>query len=261
MKKIISNKDKIFFEKYGFFIINNFFSKAQIDKLKKTALDLSRLKYENNIEPDKVKINKNSKSKSPLQLCNVWKSNSKFKKIILNKNLGKIAVELTGWKGVKICQDSLFVVPPTCGGVGMHQDISYQDWHSPGKIITCYVMISEINLNSSGIQYLSGSHVSKKAKPIKNFFNRKFKSNISNKKFKIHKVIGKPGTIVFHHSNIWHGSDVNNSSKNRLTFSIHLMPSNSKFRDKVNHPQFSKYKLNNSLKMINSFFPTIFQKK
>ncbi len=264
MKRLICKKDKNFFNKNGFLVINNFFHKAQMNRLKKSVSKLIKFKYDNNIEPDKVKFFENSKLKNPLQLCNVWKANSEFKKIALNKNLGKMATELTGWRGAKICQDSLYMVPSFHGGVGMHQDKSYQDWHSPGDIITCYVLISKINLNSSGIQYLTGSHVTKTNKPLKKFFNKNFKSSIRDnelKKFKTYKVSGKSGTIVFHHGNIWHGSDINKSIETRLTFSIHLMPSNSKFRQKVNHPQFSRYKLNNSLKMINSFFPTVFQKK
>ncbi len=256
--------DKKFYFKNGFLIIDNFIKKSQINKLNKKAIDLFNGNYDNNIQPDKIKWDKSNKDRNPRQLCNVWKSSRDFKKIVLNKKIAMIAAEITGWKGIKICQDSLFWVPTNSGGVGMHQDNSYQDWHSPGKTITCWITLTDLKKNSSGIQYLSGSHESKVSNPIKNFFSGKnYKSTIMKKnfsKFNLHEIIGKAGTITFHHGNIWHGSNINYSKKPRLSLSIHMIPSDSIFRKKVNHPQFSRYKLNNSLKMDNSFFPTVLEK-
>ena len=45
------------------------------------------------------------------------------------------------------------------------------------------------------------------------------KKNFS--KFNLYEIIGKAGTITFHHGNIWHGSNINYSKKPRLSLSIH----------------------------------------
>ena len=41
------------------------------------------------------------------------------------------------------------------------------------------------------------------------------KKNFS--KFNLYEIIGKAGTITFHHGNIWHGSNINYSKKPRLS--------------------------------------------
>ena len=252
------------FQKYGFLKLENFLDKKFVKKIKKNFFKVFKGKYNTGLQPDKIKWSKNDiLVKSPRQLCNVWKSDFELKSLILNENIGRISAQLTGWNGIKICQDSLYWVPPKCGGVGMHQDNSYQDWHLPGKTITCWISLSDLSLNSSGIEYLVGSHKTKITKPIKIFFSgKKYKYTTKSKllkNFKSEVITGKAGTVVFHHGNIWHGSNINLSNKSRFSISIHMIPSNSKFSNKFKHPQYSRYKFNNSLKMDESFFPTTYK--
>ena len=253
--KLITQKDIEEFRDKGFIIKKNFFSKKDIKIIKSHIGQILKGKYTAGINPDKIK--KDSKNNQILQITNFWKSNNYLKKkISLNKKIGKIAKQLMNWSGAKLCEDSIYRIKPGLGGVTMHQDDSYQNWHLPGKVITVWIPFTKINSNSSGIEYIPGSHKKLLLQPIKKFFSGK-KYSKKFKKKNIFKVICNAGSVVLHHGNIVHGSNVNMSNKDRVSLSLHLIPSNSKFSLKINHKDWSKYKLNNSTEMINDFFPKI----
>lgn len=260
-ENFINKIDKNFFDKNGYLIVKNYFDKK---KVKSAALKVSKIfngLYETGIAPDKVKWDKNNKKKIPRQLCNVWKSDKLLRKLITDHTLAKTAAKLMGWNGIKLGQDSLMWVPPENGGVSMHQDNPYQDWHSEKQVITCVIALTNVNQVSSGLQFLEGSHLEGSSKPIKYFFNGKrydytIKSNRLSDYKKIY-VEGQPGTISFHHGNTWHGSDVNNSMNDRISISVHYMPINSKYSNKISHPIYSHYKKFNTLDMDENFFPIL----
>lgn len=265
MKYKISKNQKKDFKKKGYLIIENFFSQKKVSYLKKLSSKLFDGIFSTGISPDRIKWNKKMNKKIPRQLCNVWKSDINFKKIITDKTIAKIASELMSWNGVRLGQDSLIWVTSKGGGISMHQDDSYQDWHSSNSTITCSISLTNVNRNNSGLQFLEGSHLEKRSKPIKKFFfGSKFDHTVKKGKLKkLKKVIveGKAGIISFHHGNLWHGSNVNLSSKDRLSLVIHLIPINSKFKSKINHPVYSHYKKFNNLEMDENFFPILWSKR
>ena len=264
-KKItLSKDDKNFFKKNGYLIYKNYLNKDKIKSIKVKIPKIFDGYYDTGISPDKVKWDKFNKKKIPRQLCNVWKSNKSLRNIITNRSLAEIAAKLMGWSGIKLGQDSLMWVPPLNGGVSMHQDNPYQDWHTRKQTITCIIALTNISEKSSGIQFLKSSHLTKKSKPIKYFFNgKKYDYTIKKNSLKNYEkifMIGDMGTISFHHGNIWHGSDINNSSSDRVSISIHYIPLDSKYSKNIKHPIYSRYKKFNSNKMDENFFPILWSK-
>ena len=62
------------------------------------------------------------------------------------------------WPGTRANQDNIFWVPPGSGTTGFHQDNSYQDWHLPDGIITCWIALSDTLVDGGTLEYVSGSH-------------------------------------------------------------------------------------------------------
>ena len=145
--------------------------------------------------------------------------------------------------------------------VSFHQDNPYQDWHTPGKIITAWIPITDTGINSGGIEYLPYSHKKKDGKRLDKFFSSKDYRFPLKKKYgkniikKIEIIDIKAGSIVFHHGDIWHGSGFNETKSDRIALSIHFMNGKSKFHPKIKNPKFNHYKLFDTLKMEESFFP------
>jgi phytanoyl-CoA hydroxylase len=261
----INLSQKKFFNTYGFLIVKNCLDKSLLKKIDKIKKNFFKLKYETGIFPDKIKwIYSSQDKKSVRSQCNIWKGSKLFAKIVLSPVIGKISSKLMGWSGTRLNQDSLIWVMPNSGGVNFHQDNPYQDWNTPGKIITCWIPLKKTEKQSATLEYAVGSHKWGKGKTMKNFFCNDYKKiflkKFINKKPIFKKIEINIGDVVFHHGNIWHGSGKNFSRKDRVSISIHLMSASSKFHPKINNPIFSRYKKFENLNMDESFFPITWSK-
>jgi len=251
----------------GFTIIEDIINIKKLKKVESKYKKIFNGYYQTEILPDKVKWKPNRDSNNiPRSLCNVWKSDTDVAKIVCTEIISSIAGQLMKWDSVRLNQDSLIWLVPKAGCVNFHQDNPYQDWHTPGGVITCWIPLTSTNINSGSIEYLIGSNKKKISNRLKNFYANDYRSVINkylknDDKDKIKTMSLKAGSIVFHHGNTWHGSGFNKTSKDRISLSIHFMNGKSKFHPKIKNPFFSRYKKFDSLSMDESFFPITWSKK
>lgn len=263
MKYNLADK-KNFFNEKGFVEFENFFTNKEFIKIKSKYKKIFNGTYETGVIPDKVKwIPGQHKNNIPRSVCNAWKSDYDVAKVVLSEKLGKITSLITGWKSVKVNQDSLIWVVPKAGSVAFHQDNPYQDWHLPGGVVTAWIPLNDTVKEGATLEYLEGSHKQGAAKRLKNFFknknyryiDKKYIKNVKN--YKRYFAVAKSGSLFIHHGNIWHGSGFNKTKKERISLSIHLMNGSSKFHKTIKSPYFNHYKLDNTDKMLDCFFPTV----
>ena len=184
----------------------------------------------------------------------------------MSKKIGQLVASLQNWNSTRLNQDSLIWVVPGAGSVAFHQDNPYQDWHTPGKVITAWIPLENTSKEGATLEYLVGSHKNGTTKRLNKFFTNQSYRSISKKllsnadKFGRHYVVAKKGSVVFHHGDMWHGSGFNKTKQDRITLSIHFMNGNSKFHNRVKNPHFNHYKIFNSSKMDETFFPITWHK-
>ena len=80
----------------------------------------------------------------------------------------------------------------------------------------------------------------------------------------ITKVLVPAGGASFHHGLIWHGSEANNTTKERRAIVSHCVPENAKFHETNcggTGKLYRKYKLNDSSRLEDSFFPVIWNQQ
>lgn len=250
MKKFCNEKST--FQEKGYLKIDKFLSKKKILALKKNVIKTLNGHYSTGLSPDKIKKINNK----TVQITNCWKSNKYIQKHLLkSQKINKIVCKLMGWKGVKLIEDSIYRIPYKSGGVSVHTDNSYVDWLNPSKLITLWIPLTKINQNSSGIEYVAGSHKKKKKKLSKLFFSGvKYKNLIKDKTT---KITGDLGFVVFHHGDILHGSNINKRKNERLAIAMHMCSHVSKFKVNKKHKDWSKFKLKNSNELRDEFFPRI----
>ena len=262
------NKKVIEFNKNGFVIFPNFLNLKDLNKIKKKYKKIFfDGKYETGIIPDKIKwVKDRDPNNVPRSVCNAWKSDHDVARVVLSEKISKFAAILSSWNSTRLNQDSLIWVVPKAGTVAFHNDNPYQDWHVPGKVITAWIPLEDTSIDGATLEYLVGSHKFGSSKRINKFFTNKSYRSVSNfslknaEKFSRHFVVVKKGTVVFHHGDTWHGSGYNNTNKDRISLSIHFMNGKSKFHKKIKSPCFNHYKLINSDKMEETFFPITWSK-
>tara|TARA_B100001250_G_C19816280_1_gene798619 strand:- start:5103 stop:5948 length:846 start_codon:yes stop_codon:yes gene_type:complete len=262
----ISSKDLENFNNNGFISFEKFINLDLIESAISRFGHIFRGDFETGVQPDKIKWmeGKSYDRTKPRSMCNIWKSDIAIARITLNKKIGEVAAKLMNWSGTRLNQDNIFWVPPGAGTTGFHQDNSYQDWHQPDGIITCWIALSDTIINGSTLEYVLGSHKWQLSPRIKKFtspknyrqeldiFAKKYKKNIEITPLKI-----PAGGASFHHGRIWHGSNYNYSNLSRYALSTHCMTSVSEFNPKIKSPVFNHYKKFDSLKMDENFFPIL----
>jgi ectoine hydroxylase-related dioxygenase (phytanoyl-CoA dioxygenase family) len=251
------------FQEDGLVLVPQLVLERDVRRLSREVEDVINGIYSTGLAPDKVKWKPGDKEDVVRSVCNAWKSSTVIKSFItMNSAIPSIAKQLMGWKSVKLNQDSILVVPPGSKGVTFHQDNSYQDWHLPGRILTCWLSLSYIDgAESSALAYAVGSHRWPLGSRVSSFTDlsdsaadlRAFASS-SNRSLNFRARNYSPGDASFHHGNLWHGSFPNSSASTRLAIAFHLMDGDSRFSDVVS-PFFSRFRLGESDAMHDAFFP------
>ena len=246
-KKILLNYDK--FNKDGFIEINNIIDIKKLNKIKRKFKKIFfNREYSTGIHPDKVWWKKGDSNNIPRFIANAWKADYDIKSLVLSKQLSEIAAKLSGWNETKINEDSLIWVPPKSEGLRIHQDNPFHRWHKPGGVISAWIPIIDTSKGAT-LEYFVGSH------------KDKIKNKQELKKYKKHFVNLKRGSVVFHHGDLFHGAGVNKTKKERIAISIHFMSGNSQFHQTIKSPFYNRYKLHNSNRMLDEFFPKTWSKK
>jgi phytanoyl-CoA hydroxylase len=253
------------FHEDGFLLLDAFLSEELVNEALLRFDPVFSGEFETGVLPDKVKWQKGVDPENiPRSLCNVWKADKKLARIVLAEQIGKVSSQLMGWPGTRCNQDFIMCIPPGAGTICFHQDNSYQDWHVPGDLVTCWIALSSTKAVAGTLEYVRGSHkwplgprVKEFAAPENYHAELDAAAKSIGKTIEIVSVELPAGGVAFHHGNIWHGSNYNRSPHARYSISSHCMSSEAEFHPTIPSPMFNHYKRFNDLSMDESFFPIL----
>ena len=268
----LSDNQKEKFKKDGFLIFKEFLPRDMVDAVKERIEPLFRGKFETGIEPDEWNWRyERDDPKNTRQICNAWKSDNIIRDTVCHKSIGKIISQLMGWDGTRLIQDNVLWKPPGAGNLTFHQDASYDDWIVPQVMATCWIALDDTFIDSGSLEFAIGSHKWGLARPPNNFIGEsnpklsleKFAKN-KRKSIEYAKVIVPAGGASFHHGLTWHGSNTNHTNRQRRALVSHCVPETAEFHETNiggTGRIYRKYKLKDSNKLEDSFFPVIWTKK
>ncbi len=226
------------FEKNGFIIIRNFFSKKTMDSINE-KLD-SFIKKESSKIRNKDKLT-NFVDKKVLNSFHKMDSLSYVKDIKKNKELIGIIENLFSEKIVDMGSE-LFAKPSRKGLASPYHQDNFYFCLNNAKAVTVWIALEKANKSNGGVEYFVGSHKGKllshvpsfspgSSQKVKNLDNlKKYKKKIPN--------LGK-GDCMIHHSMIVHGSGINKSSKSRKGLTVRFKAKSSRI-DKVRQKTYWK---------------------
>ena len=216
------NKFKEQYEKKGYFVLKNFFSRSDIDYAK-NQIEIYINKSQKVLKSRKGSINYTNKKINSLHTLHTKKN--LFKKLFNNSKLNNILKKLLG-KKIKLRAIELFAKPAKHGLPSpMHQDNFY--WNlKKGQGLTVWVCLDSSNTSNGGITYIPGSHnegllnhepsfAPGSSQMVSKVILRKMRE-----KYKLSTPDLKLGDICIHNCLIIHGSGKNKSNISRkgLTF-------------------------------------------
>ena len=226
------------FNKDGYVVLKSVFSSRKIQEYLEEINKLSK-KLINSYQSPFVNLTKDEKVNTGHNL-NIIFPNSSLMKISKNKTIFNILKKLFNEKAV-VRNLEIFLKPPKTGmKAPFHQDNYY--WNLKDKrAVNLWIALDKVDKNNGGLIYLKGSHnggiLKHKMSKIKGTSQEIDKNIIRKLKYK--KVYTKlnPGDCVMHHCEIVHGSNANNTNRNRRAIVISLKALSSK----INKANFQKY--------------------
>lgn len=186
--------------------------------------------------------NKDPAQGGVLQVVNIWKQDSLFRKHHSHPQLVEMGRQLSGSTVLRIFHDQILSKPPRNGRpVNWHQDYGYWQMVTPADLITCWVALDDATIANGCMQVVPGSHrwglIDENTNLGADDPEAILKSPSLPAGAKIEKVpIELPaGHCMWHHCLTLHGTDINRTDKPRRAVITHLMPGHCRYDPKFKH--------------------------
>ncbi len=143
-----------------------------------------------------------------------------FKRTALESNVAKIAGQLVGSSGARLHHSKVnSKLPYTATQVKWHQDFPFTP-HSNDDLVTCLVMVSDVNPENGPLQVIPGSH---KGPLFSHWQNGSFTGTVSPEVEQQHcqqpiSCFGPKGSVCFMHTRLLHASSPNQTDFPRTLF-------------------------------------------
>jgi phytanoyl-CoA hydroxylase len=268
------------FRQDGFVVCPSVTSIEAIEALNDHLEDVLRGSYDRGNAPDKIPrllksekptnnmSNNSSKKKSSvgpigfsgnyqnakvLQIINMHKADSLFRKLGTDPRLGSLVATLAGWdQGARLAQDQVWAKPPGAPSLIFHRDSPYFMFE-PDDVVTVWFALDDMDEELGPLEYVKGSHRWGDGRDgsSSQFYQHNPKSmllsaaereGIDPTTLEIVSMSGiTKGSLSIHHGKTWHGSGKNKSkSKPRRGLGMHFVPANVRFTAEATHSKLWK---------------------
>ncbi len=180
-----------------------------------------------------------------LQIINIHKADSLFRKLETSVALAQVVSQLAGWEqfgGARLAQDQFWGKPPNAPPLVFHRDSPYFMFE-PSDVVTVWIALDDMDPELGPLEYVVGSHKwgDGRIGSANQFFQADTKSLLwsaaeregidqASLQFVSMGNKLKAGGLSIHHGKIWHGSAKNSSkTKPRRGLGLHFVPANVKF--------------------------------
>lgn len=247
------------FRQDGFIAFPQVLENTTVDSLNTELEEILRGRYDRDQRPDKqpklikgllkkdggtvgwLGFSGNLQNVRVLQVINVHKCNSLFRRIETSPRLGQVVAQLAGWKnGARLAQDQIWAKPPGAAPLAFHRDSPYFMFDPP-DVVTVWVALDDMEEELGPLEYVRGSHQWGEGRcgSANQFFQssgglallQSAAERAGVAEFDIVSMAGlKAGGISIHDGLTWHGSGKNQSkTKPRRGLGLHFVPADVKF--------------------------------
>jgi hypothetical protein len=180
-----------------------------------------------------------------LQIINMHKADSLFRKLETSPSLARVVSKLAKWDhwgGARLAQDQFWGKPPGAPPLVFHRDSPYFMFDPP-EVVTVWIALDDMDDELGPLEYVVGSHTwgdgrigsanqffqADTTKLLLSAAEREGIDDPSKLEFVSMGGLGRGGLSI-HHGKIWHGSAKNSSrNKPRRGLGLHFVPASVRF--------------------------------
>jgi ectoine hydroxylase-related dioxygenase (phytanoyl-CoA dioxygenase family) len=169
------------------------------------------------------------------QLINLWQTSERVKKLMRNPQLGRMACQLSGAKGIRIWHDQALIKQPWANPTTLHLDTPFWSFSSRDAL-SIWIALDDVTLSNGCLYFLPRSHLQT------NFQNIGITSNM-NAIFQVYpemistQAVAAPmkaGSASFHNGLCIHGAGPNMTPYPRRAMTCAYMPDGSTYNGQRN---------------------------
>ncbi|MEM8502959.1 MAG: phytanoyl-CoA dioxygenase family protein [Cyanobacteria bacterium P01_D01_bin.1] len=277
----ISAEQKTLFHKQGYLIVNDLLDETQVSTVIERCDRLFRTQFETGIYPDEWYGRPGpSQPNATRQMTGLWRCDRTLASITLSSAIAQLNASLMGWTSARYGLDTFWAKPPHAPELYFHQNNTYVSAIDPPSAPTCWIALSHCTADAGTLEIVPYSHqwpnssgASATEDEIRFLHNPKedYRTPLWNataaaglQKAEIIPIELSPGSAVFLHGDLWHGSSRNPSdTKNRQSLSITSLQGQAKYQPSgcSNGYIFERYRLMNSLELHESFYPVLWSEQ
>lgn len=258
------------FRRDGFVVVEGLLSDARIEALRERFPKLFAGRFDTGVYPDEWYWREGmSLPDVTRHMANAWKADLTVAKLALSAEIGEVACRLTGWRGARLGQDTIWWKAPRTKPIAHHQDSSFMDFLDPPATLTCWVTLDDTHADAGTLEYVPGSH-RWPLTPLPESFHGAddYRAQMRAAARAAGVVTPEPvliqvpaGSCVFHAGEIWHGSGANTTDdRMRRAIGIHMIPEHVRFSERPGGYIYRRYQRTGDPTLDESFFPVLWSK-
>jgi phytanoyl-CoA hydroxylase len=237
MKTRASKQQIDFYQQNGFVVIRNFLSPEELEEWRGAVDEAVTARGHGRLpgggEPaQKIEDYYNNVF---IQALNLWQTNERIKRIMLDERLGKVAADLAGVEGIRIWHDQALIKRPWDNPTSWHLDNPYWSFTNRAAI-SLWVALDDATLENGCLWFLPGTHkLARDENPgIGPNMNHVFKMYPEWASIDSVASPMKAGDASFHSGWVAHGAGPNMTKGWRRAMTCGYMPDGSTFNGKQN---------------------------
>ena len=281
---ILSRQQLQAFHEDGFLIVEDFIDPADCARAAARFEKIFAGEFDTGVSPDGINFGQGvSAELHNQQVDNAWKCDYTIAGLWMTEKVGEALTQVIGGPGAMVGQDITIWKKPGAQSVYFHQDSSYSGGFVPGFVFSCAIALSETSADVGTIEYVRGSHRWELAPPReggdfyavddyfygggdyrKAVFDAAGKQGVELTEDMFVKINAAPGTVVLHHSHVWHGSGPNVSeTEERMVVVGQCSTSDTVYAEQPGHDPvsqlFRRYKMHGSNIPHENFHPILWR--
>ncbi|MEL6137942.1 MAG: phytanoyl-CoA dioxygenase family protein [Cyanobacteria bacterium J06628_6] len=256
------------FHTQGYLIVDNLLTQPQVDWVISRFEPLFNTQFETGIYPDEWYGRPGlSQPNATQQMTGLWRCDRTLASVTLSARIARLNATLMGWSAARYGLDTCWIKPPQAPAVSFHCNNTYAATLDPPEIVTCWIALSHAEAGAGPLEIVPGSHRWSAADKIR--FLHAPEADYRDPVWQAGAVSGAmpkaivtlelpPGSAVFLHGDLWHGSGPNPSpTLTRRSLAISALSGATQFQPQGAGYIFDRYRMHNSLTLDESYYPIL----
>lgn len=227
----------------GFILIENFLDAAELENWRGSVDEALQERNGQKMPGKAVKVGEDDGINKEAdyfknvfdQLLNLWQTNDRVKKLMLDERIGKMAADLSGAEGIRIWHDQALVKRPWANPTSWHLDTPFWSF-SDRRALSIWVALDDVTLENGCMFFIPGSYkeTTFESPQIGKNVGEIFNQYTQFKNTRAVPAVMKAGSCTFHNGLTIHGAHANMTPGFRRAMTCAYMPEGNVYNGKPN---------------------------